>query len=68
MLCGVFVFFADSLIGLLLGLSVHIPTFSPFLWNFATIDGNVKWLSLIVGVFLGIVFITIGLIYRRKQK
>ena len=68
MLCGVFVFFADSLIGLFLGLSVHIPTFSPFLWNFATIDGNVKWLSLIVGVFLGIVFITIGLIYRRKQK
>lgn len=67
-LCGVFLFFADSLINRLMGLSVHLPTFSPFQWNFSTVDGNVKWLSLIAGVLLGIILITIGLIRRRKQK
>lgn len=68
MLCGVFVFFADALISFLLGVSVQLPTFSPFLWNFGTVDGNVKWLSLIVGVLLGMLLITIGLVLRRKQK
>lgn len=67
-LCGVFVFFADTLMNRLMGLSVHLPAFSPFQWNFNTVDGNVKWLSLIAGVLLGTIFITIGLIRRRKQK
>ncbi|MGM9596709.1 MAG: zf-HC2 domain-containing protein [Eubacteriales bacterium] len=67
-LSGVFVFFADALINLLMGLGVRLPVFSPFQWNFGTVDGNVKWLSLIVGVLLGVILITIGLVNRRKQK
>lgn len=68
MLCGVFVFFADTLINRLLGLCVQLPTFSPFQWNYNTVDGNVKWLSLIAGVFFGTVLIAFGLIRRRKQR
>ena len=68
MLCGVFVFFADALVNRLLGGSVHLPAFSPFQWNFITVDGNVKWLSLIAGVLVGAILITIGLIRRRKQR
>lgn len=67
-LCGAFAFFADPLINRLLGWSVSLPTFAPFQWSLSTVDGNVKWLSLIAGVLLGMVFITIGLIRRRKQK
>ena len=67
-LCGVFVFFADSLISLLLGGNFYLPAFSPFQWNFITVDGNVKWLSLIAGALCGMILITIGFTYRRKQK
>ncbi|MGM9653044.1 MAG: zf-HC2 domain-containing protein [Eubacteriales bacterium] len=67
-LSGVFVFFADALINRLLGETVHLPTFSPFQWNFSTVDGNVKWLSLIAGVLVGMILMIIGLIRRRKQK
>ncbi|MGM9612541.1 MAG: zf-HC2 domain-containing protein [Butyricicoccus sp.] len=67
-LCGVFVFFADALINRLMGWPVPLPTFSPFQWNFGTVDGNVKWLSLIAGVLVGAILITIGLIRGRKQK
>lgn len=67
-LCGAFVFFADSLICRLMEWSVHLPAFYPFQWNFSTVGGNVKWLSLIAGVLLGMILITIGLINRRKQK
>lgn len=66
-LSGVFVFSADYLINRLLGSTVQLPTFSPFLWNFSTVDGNVKWLSMIVGVLLGTILITVGLICRRKK-
>lgn len=66
-LCGVFVFCADYLINRLLGSDVRLPKFSPFLWNFSTVDGNVKWLSMIVGVLLGTILITFGLICRRKK-
>lgn len=67
-LCGVFVFSADYLINRLLGSAVRLPTFSPFLWNFSTVDGNVKWLSMIAGVLLGTILITVGLICRRRKK
>lgn len=67
-LCGAFAFFADPLINRLLGWSVSLPAFAPFQWSLSTVDGNVKWLSLIAGVLLGMAFMTIGLIRRRKQK
>lgn len=67
-LCGVFVFFTDALVSRLLGWPVQLPTFSPLQWNFSTVDGNVKWLTLITGVLLGTILITIGWIHRRKQK
>lgn len=67
-LSGVFIFSADYLINRLLGSDVRLPIFSPFLWNFSTVDGNVKWLSMIVGVLLGTILITVGLICRRRKK
>lgn len=65
---GVFIFSADYLINRLLGSAVQLPTFSPFIWNFSTVDGNVKWLSMIAGVLLGTILITVGLICRRRKK
>lgn len=67
-LSGTFLFFADALIGLPMGLRVRLPVFSPFVWNLGTIDGNVKWLALIGGILIGVCFILIGLIHGRKQK
>lgn len=68
MLSGAFLFFVDALVSLLMGLRVRLPAFSPFVWNFGTVDGNVKWLALIGGMLIGICFIMIGLIHGRKQK
>lgn len=67
-LCGVSLFFADTAVGLLLGLGVRLPAFSPLAWNYGTVDGNVKWLTLIGGALLGVCFILIGLIHGRKKK
>ncbi|MDD6263372.1 MAG: zf-HC2 domain-containing protein [Clostridiales bacterium] len=65
---GGFVFSADALINRLLGWSVRLPEFSPFQWNAVTVDGNVKWLALILGALLGVIFIAAGLIGRRKKR
>lgn len=65
---GVFTFFADYLINMMLGSTIPLPSFLPLEWNFATVDGNVKWLVLILGILLGTVFIIFGFVCRRKQK
>ena len=64
---GGLAFSPDYLINRLLGSAAQLPTFSPFIWNFSTVDENVKWLSMIAGVLLGTILITVGLICRRKK-
>lgn len=66
--CGIFEFFADAIINLILGSRVHLPVFSPAVWNTGTVDGNIKWLTMIAGVAAGIVLTTIGIAKWRKKK
>lgn len=63
-LSGAFVFFTDSLVARILGEARALPVFSPFVWNFATIDGNVKWLTMLACVLVGAVLILCG----KKKK
>ena len=63
---GVFSFFADNLINRWLGTEQPLPVFRPFVWKVNTIDGNVKWLLLLCGTFVGIVLIIFGLLIHKK--
>ncbi len=66
---GIFGFFAPMAANLLMGRTAIIPAFSPFVWNAFTIDGNVLWAVLIVGIIAGAVLALIGLIKEgRKTK
>lgn len=65
---GVFSFFADNLINRWLGTKLPLPAFRPFIWKLSTIDGNVKWLLLLGGTFVGIILIVSGIIVGRKRK
>ena len=67
-LCGAAACFADLIIGQLIGSPMPLPAFSPFVWNAATLDGNLRWLSLIVGALSGVGLILIGLCRGRKKK
>ena len=68
MLSGAFLFFADAFVSLLMGFGARLPVFSPLVWNYGTVDGNVKWLALTCGILIGACFILIGLTHGRKQK
>lgn len=65
---GAFLFAVNNIISLLIGLQIAWPPFAPFTWNMFTIDGNVKWLCLITGTVLGLIFIIIGLFKGGKKK
>lgn len=65
--CGGVVFFTDSLVARILGEARALPVFSPFVWNFATVDGNVKWITMITCVLVGAVLILCGVRGRKKK-
>lgn len=58
---GSFAFCADKLINGLLHFDLPWPAPHLGTWNTNTVDGNVKWLILIVCAALGITFIVIGM-------
>lgn len=58
---GIFSFFADYFINRRLGVRRPLPVFRPFIWNNITVDGNVKWLILIVCTIAGIIFLVFGI-------
>lgn len=63
---GVFSFFADNLINMWLGIERPLPVCRPFVWKISTVDGNVKWLLLLGGTFVGIILIVSGIIINKK--
>ncbi len=67
-LIGVFSFFADGLINRWLDNRKAFPVFRPFVWRGDTIDGNVKWLLLLVCILAGIVLIAVGVVRSTKEK
>lgn len=62
---GGFSFIADKLINSWLGYEIPLPVFKPFIWNVNTVDGNVKWILLLGGFFVGIILIVSGIIKRK---
>lgn len=68
MLIGAFVFALEPIINNILGFAYRWPAFSPGAWNPATIDGNITWLCLIVGIVLGVILIIVGFFKGGKKK
>lgn len=67
-LSGIMLFFSDQAVGAILGELLPMPEFSPLIWNYATIDGNVKWLCLLCGIITGVIFILIGMCRKGKKQ
>jgi hypothetical protein len=67
-LCCALVFGANYVVGRMLGDPVLFPAFTPFVWNEATLDANIKWIILLSGIVLGIIFVLIGILRKGKSK
>lgn len=67
MIIGVFTFFANNVINSWLEIKIALPIFRPLIWTAATIDGNVKWMTLLGCSFAGIALIASGIIKRGKE-
>lgn len=65
---GVFTFFADYFINKCIGTGQTLPVFRPFIWRIDTIDGNVKWLTLLGCGLVGMILIASGFIKGGKKK
>lgn len=67
-LTGVFGFLADGLMNRWLGSRKAFPVFRPLVWRGDTIDGNVKWLLLLVCSLVGAVLLVVGVVRRIQEK
>ena len=68
-LTGIYIFAIVNIIAFLAGAVISWPEFHPMIWNYNTIDGNVKWTAFLFLLLLGIVFVIIGFIKKgRKEK
>ncbi len=65
---GGFAFVINTVIGLFLGYFQPLPAFSPTVWNYNTIDGNVIWLTLIGFAVIGIILTVVGIIVKGAKK
>lgn len=65
---GIFEFFANSFMNMWIGDYVPLPVFRPFVWKTSTIDGNVKWLFLLVCTIAGIILIVSGIVRGGTKK
>lgn len=66
-LIGGLVFAADTLFPVLAGEAVKWPAFRPGIWNYSTIDANVRWLVLIITCAIGGILILTDIIRRNKK-
>lgn len=67
-LTGLCMFFAAPMISALLGAGMSIPGFEPFVWNNATLNGNILWIALLGSLLLAAVFTLIAILSWRKKK
>ncbi len=65
---GVFSFFADYYINLCIGNRISLPVFKPFVWKSGTVDGNIKWMFLLVCMIVGIILAVQGICKGGKRK
>ena len=65
---GVFLFAVDDTIMWILGYGFRMPQLALFTWNVYTLNDNIKWLTLLVGLFFAVIFIIWGTIKRGRKK
>ena len=65
---GGFVFVVNNIINMMIGYDLPWPVFHWNVWNTDTVDGNVKWMALIVGAVLGVVLIITGVVRMIVEK
>lgn len=63
-LSGIFVFFFESTVNLLLSGTAEAPRLSPLLWNADTTEGNIYWCILVISITVGIILTVTGFIKR----
>lgn len=68
MVIGVYGFFANYLINKWIGTEYFIPTFKPFIWSVDTVDGNIRWLTLIGCCVVGAGLMLRGIVGRSKEN
>ena len=68
MVIGVYGFFANYLINKWIGTEHFIPTFKPFIWSVDTVDGNIRWLTLIGCCVVGGSLMLRGIVGRSKEN
>ena len=69
-LLGVMAFFTEFIVNRTLGVgdASSLPAFVPNTWDYATIDGNVKWTILIGCLIAGAVLIVIGIVRAKRSR
>jgi len=61
---GLIMFLTEYTVNRILGYDASLPVFSPGVWTYDTMDGNIKWIILIAFAAAGIIFIIAGLAVR----
>ncbi len=67
-LLGVLAFFTEFIVNSMMGYSTTLPKFAPYVWNYDTVDGNVKWILLIAFAVIGVILILAGLMIKTKKE
>ena len=70
-LTGVCGFFAQWIVGGLLGAPVALPAFSPLVWTWKTVNANLCWLWLLGCLMLALLFLILGIaagLRGRKER
>ena len=68
LVCGGFLFFAESLVNGLLGNPVPLPQLHLLQWRPATLDGNIMWAILLTSLLVGLVLFAAGLIRDGRKR
>ena len=65
---GAAAFVTDFFVNRILGYAAELPTFYFFIWNADTIDGNVKWVILLMSIIVGLILVGVGLALDHSRK
>ena len=67
-LTGGFIFAVNNMVNSLLGVKVAWPEFEPLVWNYSSVEGNIKWLCMLAGLVIGLIFIIIGILGGKRHE
>lgn len=65
---GGYIFSTDHFISIILGDKRPWPKMNLGAWSPGTVDGNMKWMALLISIFAGLVCIVIGIMHTRQEN